>query len=89
MKTRLGFVSNSSSASFIVKKAFLDDDRQRIIDNYAEEALKSDLDWPEDASGWSMHDGGDHYEFYTTMDNFSLDEFFARHGIAVENYQSY
>lgn len=47
------------------------------------------MDWPEDASGWSISENDEEFEFYTTMDNFSLDEFFARNGIVVENYENY
>lgn len=89
MKTRLGFVSNSSSASFIVKKAGLTPSQVYILENYVEAAMKSSLDWPDEADSWSMTEYANHYEFRTSMDNFSLNEFFVSMGIKVESYDNY
>lgn len=88
MKIRQGFVSNSSSASFIVRKVNLSQSQRYLIENFEEEALKSDLEYPEEASGWSMYEGDEHYSFSTIMDNFHLHEFFEQHGIVVENYDN-
>jgi hypothetical protein len=87
MKTRLGFVSNSSSASFIVKKAGLSPSQKYIVENYVEAATKSNDDYKDEVEGWSMLEEDDHYEFWTSMDNFSLNEFFDIMGIKVENLE--
>lgn len=85
MKTRLGFVSNSSSASFIVKKAGLSPSQKNIVENYVEAAAKSNDDYKDEVEDWSMTEYQNHYEFRTSMDNFSLNEFFEIMGIKVEN----
>lgn len=89
MKTRNGFVSNSSSASFIILKVKLDPAQKLIVDNYEVLAAKSGMEYPEDVSGWDMNEDDERYEFSTIMDNFALDEFFEKVGIEVEGYDSY
>jgi hypothetical protein len=88
MKTRLGFVSNSSSASFIVNKAYLTPAQSFIVEHHVDSAAKSSMDWPDEADGWIMEDNGTYYRFSTWMDNFALDEFFESMGIHIENYHS-
>ena len=85
MKTRLGFVSNSSSASFIVKKAGLSPSQKYIVENYVEAATKSNDDYKDEVEDWSMTEHQNHYKFWTSMDNFSLNAFFESMDIKVED----
>jgi hypothetical protein len=75
MKLRAGFVSNSSSASFIVKKDGLTQSQKYIVDNYKETALKSTDAYADEIEDWLMTETMNYYEFSTSMDNFSLNGF--------------
>jgi hypothetical protein len=70
MKTRQGFVSNSSSASFVIAKSLL-----------TEAQLKGLMDYqysPANVDGWSVTDNGEYIDGMTIMDNDSIDELFER-----------
>jgi len=72
MKHRHGFVSNSSSASFMVPKS-------RIT----EEQVKALLDYSiseENTDGWDIYDGGDCVRGTTLMDNDALDDYLEKIG---------
>lgn len=64
MKIRKGFVSNSSSSSFIVLKKNLDSKEQRILKGMI---AKSD-------SEWNFKEDEDRITGYTSMDNYDLEE---------------
>ena len=91
MKQRQGFVSNSSSSSFIIKKEGLSDLQKFAIENHLELAtwLKSKLnpekysiyEWLEE---WEVYDDGEEYQCYTSMDNFPLGSFLRQFGIKIE-----
>ena len=68
MKKRTGFVSNSSSASFVVSKSDL---------TYAEAQLL--LGWENnDSEYWSICEDGDCIRGWTSMDNNDLWEYLER-----------
>jgi len=78
MKVRTGFVSNSSSSSFVVLKAGLSQlqiDSMLDKDIIRELAEKHNMEYSEDIDGWSINDDGDRVNFYTSMDNFYMGEF--------------
>lgn len=91
MKIRNGFVSNSSSSSFVVQKDGLNDLQKFAIEHHIELAtwLKSKMElekysmyeWLEE---WWVDDQGDCYYCYTSMDNFPLDTFLKQFGIEIE-----
>jgi hypothetical protein len=87
MKLRTGFVSNSSSSSFIVKKDGLTPSQKYIVENYKEAALKSTNAYADEVDDWSMTEYFNHYEFDTSMDNFSLNGFFESMGISIEKFR--
>ena len=64
MKIRLGFVSNSSSASFILDKRYLSSENVEKIMNFT----SSD-------ESWEMEDDDDFIRGFTIMDNDCLYEF--------------
>lgn len=71
MKTRDGFVSNSSSSSFTIHMGDLNALQLRMIENYKEEAEAADLDCGH-PGGWSIEKKGFLVTGYTTMDNFNM-----------------
>lgn len=85
MKIRQGFVSNSSSSSFIIQKQGLTKQQLCIIKNFKIKAKKSSFDWKFDVDNWSQLDHEEYYEFYTMMDNFDLAEFFESYGISISD----
>jgi hypothetical protein len=75
MKIRNGFVSNSSSSSFVINKRFLSS--HQIEQIYAHQELAEDNNWiiKEDdfeISGW------------TFMDNFNMSEYLEKIGINMK-----
>jgi len=85
MKTRLGFVSNSSSASFLVKKVHLNDDQIEKIKAYVKcGRLKKCNDvarrcvgccpdiFAYNDYGWTITENDDEVAGYTSMANFDM-----------------
>ena len=77
MKNREGFVSNSSSSSFILRRKYISDYQMELINKHHEEIEdKSDA--------WSIYENDDSVEFYTNMDNFSMESFLKKIGVPVD-----
>ena len=96
MKARLGFVSNSSSSSFIIDKAALSGIQIKIIENIkavveaiiGEEGKKMMNDdgtyngwYLEALNDWTIEDYGKVFKCSTPMDNFDLQAFLLNAGI--------
>ena len=89
MKIRIGFVSNSSSASFVLKR--------RRLSKFQEEAVIDHLDcsigllrWTNDRHynwKWSIDVNDKTIEGYTSTDNFPMSEFFDAIGIPGSEYE--
>lgn len=80
MKTRTGFVSNSSSSSFILHKAYVTPDQiAKIIDhqNSGEEWAE---EWP-----WKIEERETTILGEVFMDNFDMREYMSKLGIDVDN----
>lgn len=67
MKTRNGFVSNSSSSSFLIARKHLSDDQVEKINNYATCGWEyADDGW------WSVNITNEQVSGHTPMDNFDM-----------------
>jgi len=96
MKIRVGFVSNSSSESFIIDKKYLNAQQMFLIENhiqyadrYEEEERGYQLnEWDQ----WKINDQGTSLAFSTMMTNFDMEYFLINIGVDVtkirnrENY---
>jgi len=80
MKTRDGFVSNSSSSSFLICKKDLTDTQIAKINNHMEEAEKLGM-YVNIHDEWAIHDHGDALKLSTGMDNFDMVTFLNRIGV--------
>ncbi len=90
MKTRTGFVSNSSSSSFIINKKDLTKRQIDKINNHIEEAVKmSDPNKTPEGydfqygwkDTWTVLENETEVHMFTTMNNFSMYEFLIDIGI--------
>ena len=89
MKIRTGFVSNSSSASFVLKKRGLSALQLRAVLNYAEcthELLRNEEEG-QYAGGWTLTQDDRTIKGDTMMDNFDFEWFLDAIGVPKRNYQ--
>lgn len=83
MKIRNGFVSNSSSSSFIVYKSKINKLEEDRIRKY--ETLEADMYG--DPRDWEMIEKPTYFYFETEMDNFDLANTFRQeYGIPIDKY---
>jgi hypothetical protein len=84
MKARNGFVSNSSSSSFLINTFYLSDFQIESIKNYKEVASKNKMECCSiDYCSWTIKiieriDGYDDISGFTLMDNFDMHYFLTR-----------
>lgn len=78
MKIRNGFVSNSSSSSFVVKKAYLSEHQLDMIRNHHEIA---------DDDAWTITETDTTISGSTWMDNFSMFQHMKKIGVYMKYVQ--
>lgn len=72
MKTRNGFVSNSSSSSFLIGKYLLSKSQIIGIWNHLNIAEDLDLPFAHSSNRWDISEDEVFIRGYTTMDNFDM-----------------
>jgi len=89
MKNRNGFVSNSSSSSFIVKKEGLNELQIYAIHNHIEIVNKkifTEWEYEENVDeSWDVTENENTIELSTWMDNFDMEFFLKKIGVPEEN----
>lgn len=78
MKFRRGFVSNSSSASFILIKKFLTNEQIEKINNHIEESKKTDLHFGSNINrynAWDIEESDGLIILKTESDSFYMGDF--------------
>ena len=85
MKLRTGFVTNSSSSSFIIAKSDLTDDQIEKIKNYFEAAKEVGMndfdDW------WDINETNFNINGFTCMDNGDMLKFLRLIGVDRDNIE--
>ena len=81
MKIRTGFVSNSSSSSFVLNKKELNKEQIDSILNYSEvienlpDNIKKNYGWDLGYDHWNIKETDEHIQGWTIMDNMDMMEF--------------
>jgi hypothetical protein len=81
MKVRNGFVSNSSSSSFIISLGYITARQLTKIENHIEEGQRLEIDCADLDNRWSISVGDRTVEGRTSMDNFSMRDFLRQIGV--------
>lgn len=84
MKIRNGFVSNSSSSSFMINKAQLHTFQIDAIKNHIEFANKQGWDCGSDQDAWDIKEDDFNLRGDTSMDNFDMEQFFIYIGVKMD-----
>jgi hypothetical protein len=85
MKARHGFVSNSSSSSFIIKTEDLSTLQLMAISNHIEVGKQLGMEWACKEDAWSVNIEPGYIEVSTFMNNFDMHEFLLKIGVKEEN----
>ena len=96
MKIRQGFVSNSSSSSFVISRDKLTDEQIELIQDHIEHAqelrgkddrLAELFRWARDEDRWSIDVTETTVEGSTWMDNFDMYEYLEQIGVKREDVE--
>jgi hypothetical protein len=87
MKIHSGFISNSSSQSFVIPKTMLTEKQIYKIKNYRHFGKKLGMQYAEcpfsDMDAWTFIETDDHLEGKTPMNNFNMIEFMEKIGAEI------
>jgi hypothetical protein len=91
MKIRNGFVSNSSSSSFVIAKGFLSQYQIDKIYHHADNLEENENLSPDKDDAWDITEDEYLIKGYTSMDNFDMREYLLSIGIKENqfNFSSY
>ena len=88
MKFRDGFVSNSSSSSFIIGKSKLSQTQIEQIKDYYNVGLENNVGgYFGPYSNWEITETEDYIKGFTIIDNFSMRDFLAFIGVKTEDIE--
>jgi hypothetical protein len=92
MKIRQGFVSNSSSSSFVVRKEYLIEEQLEAIRNhieYAKENLPNmlNIEYTSEYDEWNVNETNEDINMFTIMDNFDMHYFLCEIGVKEEQIE--
>jgi len=87
MKIKMGFVSNSSSASYVIPKKILSEEQISQIKNHIEYAQEHfpQIAWAEKGQEWDIVEIDDNITACTGMNNFDIYDFFIAIGIKEDD----
>jgi len=81
LKVRNGFVSNSSSSSFVIRKKYLEEEMISKIKNHIEEGKKLEISFASKDDEWDIIETNEFIKGSTFMDNFNMWEYLHQIGI--------
>ena len=91
MKIRQGFVSNSSSSSFVVAKAALTEEQIELIKNHwdiaAEDPTLDHIGTRNSFDAWEIKEGRFLIKGFTSMDNFDMEEYLKVIGVDLDEVE--
>jgi hypothetical protein len=85
MKTRTGFVSNSSSSSFVINKDDISERQIELIIDHIMYGKKFGVEYCEKHDEWKIKETEFTIEGDTSMDNFDMEHYLDEIGVSSEH----